>query len=394
MRLSNLDEGSLAGAIRRVKAMKAEGMGKAEAHFNAKKMGIHAKVVDDIFDNDDSMNEDESKQVYTVYINGKKWKAFYKEETANKAAATIAAKGKKTEVKAGPAPEYKPREFKPVTPKPQDPKQKAAMDKALASIDATFGPEQRAISDQVLAMARTAKMLQDPKWADRAWSNVEPYGIKNVKDLKQELKIMRNNQKEVMDADTENLNKNPESNIKHIDRSLALLTTNEEVSESQVGMQKEQLENILLSMQYDINEKELLSAHKDQLIKQHNEIMEIYEQLESGEITEERLDEVLPLAALAWTGARAAAGAALRTAAGQALKRGAIQGAKRLGSKVRNAFKRGNRGKTARSAAMGANIGGNRNYGDLNLTNRSSSGGADVSGLGSADTAAVSKGYT
>jgi len=43
---------------------------------------------------------------------------------------------------------------------------------------------------------------------------------------------------------------------------------------------------------------------------------------------------------------------------------------------------------------MGADVGGNRNYGDLNLTNRSSSGGADVSGLGSADTAAVSKGYT
>ena len=545
MRLRNLDEGSLSGAIKHVKAMKAEGMDKAEAHYKAKKMGIHAKVVDDIFDN---MNE-AADEVYTVYINGKKWKAFNKEETANKAAATIAAKGKKTEVKAGPAPVYKPREYTAPKPKPQDPKQKAAMDKALASIDATFGPEQRAISDQVLAMARTAKMLQDPKWANRAWGNVEPYGIKNVKDLKQELTLMRKNQKEVMDADTENLNKNPESNIKHIDRALASLDTNETISEmpamtlhgpdgfgltqysgdeyalvggfrdgasnagelrlkyqiyshaeieandgnfekgeigycvvrvasddgpdqgeilglidielkpkyrksghgkkivrdivdttksgnldihdiqkkakkfwdkmgveydakkpgaknavlrkqpaesieeSEVGMTKEDLESILVSMQHDINEKELLSIHKDQLIQQHNEIMEIYERLESGELTEQRLDEVLPIAALAWSGARMAAGAALRSAAGQALKRGAIQGGKRLASKVKNTFKRGKRGKNARNAAAtGADLGGNRQYGDLDLTtNRSQS--ADTSGLSAADSAIVAKGY-
>ena len=115
---------------------------------------------------------------------------------------------------------------------------------------------------------------------------------------------------------------------------------NQGITEQQVGQSKRNIENILLSMQYDINEKALLPQHKEELIQQHNEIMEIYEQLESGELTEERLDEVLPLAALAWSGARMAAGAALRSAAGQALKRGAIQGAKRVGRGVKNAVKR------------------------------------------------------
>lgn len=211
------NEGSLSGAIKHVKAMKAEGMGKAEAHYKAKKMGIHAKVVDDIFDN---MNE-AADEVHTVYIDGKKWKSFYKKETADKAAATISARGKKAEVKTGPAPQYKPRAEKPWSkPKPQDPKQKAAMDKALKSIEMSFGPERKAITDQVLAMSRTAEMLTNPAWADRAWKNVDQYGIKDKADLVRELQMMIADEQRVQDDDLDGHVYGPDSNIKQMRKAL------------------------------------------------------------------------------------------------------------------------------------------------------------------------------
>ena len=52
-----IQEGAITGAIKHVKSMKAQGMGKAEAHLKAKKMDIHAKVVDDIYDNGNDMDE-------------------------------------------------------------------------------------------------------------------------------------------------------------------------------------------------------------------------------------------------------------------------------------------------------------------------------------------------
>jgi len=160
-------------------------------------------------------------EVHTVYINGKKWKSFTKKETADKAAATIAARGKKTEVKTGPAPQFKPRAETPMpTPKPQDPKQKAAMDKALKSIEMSFGPERKAITDQVLAMSRTAEMLTNPKWADRAWKNVDQYGIKDKADLVRELQMMIADEQRVQDDDLDGHIYGPDSNIRQMRKAL------------------------------------------------------------------------------------------------------------------------------------------------------------------------------
>jgi hypothetical protein len=160
-------------------------------------------------------------EVHTVYINGKKWKSFYKKESADQAAATIAARGKKTEVKSGPAPTYKaPAPTKAPEPKPQDPKQKAAMDKALKSIEMSFGPERKEITDQVLAMIRTAAMLNNPNWADRAWGNVEKYGIKDKADLVRELQMMIADEQKVKDDDLDGHIYGPDSNIKQMRKAL------------------------------------------------------------------------------------------------------------------------------------------------------------------------------
>ena len=160
-------------------------------------------------------------EVHTVYIDGKKWKSFYKKETADKAAATITARGKKAEVKTGPAPQFKPRAETPMPrPKPQDPKQKAAMDKALKSIEMSFGPERKAITDQVIAMSRTAEMLTNPAWADRAWKNVDQYGIKDKADLVRELQMMIADEQRVQDDDLDGHIYGPDSNIRQMRKAL------------------------------------------------------------------------------------------------------------------------------------------------------------------------------
>jgi hypothetical protein len=157
-------------------------------------------------------------EVHTVFINGKKWKSFYKKETADKAAATIAAKGKKTEVKSGPAPTYTPPK---VDDKPRPPaKPNPAMDKALKSIEMSFGPERKAITDQVMAMVRTAEMLTNPRWADRAWGNVEQYGIKDKADLVRELQMMIADEQKVKDDDLDGHVYGPDSNIKQMRKAL------------------------------------------------------------------------------------------------------------------------------------------------------------------------------
>ncbi len=58
-----------------------------------------------------------------------------------------------------------------------------AMEKALKSIEMTFNPERKAITDKKFAMTRTATMLADPHWASRAWSNVADYDITDTDQL-------------------------------------------------------------------------------------------------------------------------------------------------------------------------------------------------------------------
>ena len=74
-----------------------------------------------------------------------------------------------------------------------------AMDKALRSIEKTFGSERKAIDDQITAMSRAADMMTSERFKDRALSVVEQYGINSKKELMQELYIMIKNESAVDD---------------------------------------------------------------------------------------------------------------------------------------------------------------------------------------------------
>ena len=100
-------------------------------------------------------------------------------------------------------------------------KRKPAMDLALARIDATFSPERRAITDQISAMVRAVTMLADPRWASRAWSNVEAYGITDAESLKQEMTIMLANEKKLIDDDL--IGMSAQTSVTALERALAKL---------------------------------------------------------------------------------------------------------------------------------------------------------------------------
>lgn len=102
----------------------------------------------------------------------------------------------------------------------------SAMDAALRSIEKTFSPERKKINDQVMDMMRTVQMLQDPKWADRAWGNVEKYGINNKEDLVQEIKLMIKNELAVNDDEI----KGWDTNVKSMRKALETLGVSESVS--------------------------------------------------------------------------------------------------------------------------------------------------------------------
>lgn len=427
MRLSHLEEGALAGHYRVLRRAKAEGKSKAEAHEIAKKRGAHPNTVEDVYR--DEVNEARWKQTSMsaaeaikkygkenvkvkkgALRNGDDMVEVFVENQPGSIAHQINWGGKNK-----PAGNKKPgmikkaigtiaklfdeEQLNELTPEEEERhKDNPAMLKALRQIEKTFGPERKKISDQIMAMSRTVTMLQDPRWKDRAWSNVEQYGINNVEQLKQELHLMLKNEKAVDDDEITDV----DTNIRQIERDIEKLSNLEEggkpgtwcaicgghpchcpedtpapamdaepVIETEVGMSAENIGNILISMQHDISSGKLMDAHREKLIQQHNEIMEVYEKLASGELTEAELMEVLPLAALAAHGARMAAGAALRTAAGQAVRRGAIQGLKRAGSGIRNIFRRGNRSRSRRDIPdVGGGSPAKRDFGKLDLGRR------------------------
>ena len=76
-------------------------------------------------------------------------------------------------------------------------RRRAAMDKALKSIEMTFGPERKAVTDQIHAMARAADMMTSQRWADRALNVVEQYGIHSKEELAQEIRLMIDNEREL-----------------------------------------------------------------------------------------------------------------------------------------------------------------------------------------------------
>jgi hypothetical protein len=96
-----------------------------------------------------------------------------------------------------------------------------AMKLALARIDATFSPERRAITDQISAMVRTVTMLADPRWANRAWANVEEYGITDTNSLKQEMLMMLANEKNLVKDNL--LGMSAQSSVAALEKALAKL---------------------------------------------------------------------------------------------------------------------------------------------------------------------------
>ncbi len=158
--------------------------------------------------------------------------------------------------------------------------------------------------------------------------------------------VGKKNRRIPVHSDTYTITQNDGYNIIHkIDETIS----QPNLAEQEAGVSKDVLECVLISYQSDIFTKDLIPEHRMHLIDQHNQLMEVYEQLESGELTEDRLDEVVPLAALGGMAARAALGYAARSAAGQALKRGAIAGMR----KATGGLKRMVRGKGKRGKDVG-----------------------------------------
>lgn len=96
-----------------------------------------------------------------------------------------------------------------------------AMKLALDRIDATFSPERRAITDQISAMVRTVTMLADPRWANRAWANVEEYGITDADSLKQEMMLMLDNEKKLVKDNL--IGMSAQSSVAALEKALAKL---------------------------------------------------------------------------------------------------------------------------------------------------------------------------
>ena len=102
----------------------------------------------------------------------------------------------------------------------------SAMDKALRSIEKTFGGERSAINDQVTAMCRAADMLGNERFKDRAFSVVEQYGINSKQELIQELHMMIKNEAEIDDEEIYGA----DTNIKMMKNAIAKLRKVEEVT--------------------------------------------------------------------------------------------------------------------------------------------------------------------
>ena len=103
-------------------------------------------------------------------------------------------------------------------------KSNTAMAKALKQIEMTFSPERKAITDKISDMARTATMLKDPRWADKAWGNVKEHGITDEQSLVQALQDMRSSEETLVGHE---FIVGADLNIKRIDKALSSLTVTE-----------------------------------------------------------------------------------------------------------------------------------------------------------------------
>jgi hypothetical protein len=224
-----------------------------------------------------------------------------------------------------------------------------AMLKALRSIEATFGPERKKINDQVMAMMRTVSMLQSDRWKDRAFSNVESYGIDNVQQLAQEIKLMIADEKKALAADEEGLVQGIDTNIKKLSKALDELSSSvTEVTES-VKLTPEDISCMIEDIKSDLSNRDLIDEHRKWLESKLGELEEL------STLNEQQLNELAPLVGLA---ARAGISAAMRSAAGQAAKRAVTRGLKNVVKRVRNKPKRA--AGTASAAAVSS--GGSEKY--------------------------------
>lgn len=73
-----------------------------------------------------------------------------------------------------------------------------AMEKALKSIEMSFSPERKVIENKLNAVVRCITMLEEPRWADRAFSLVTEYGISDKYDLGNALIELRTHEEELV----------------------------------------------------------------------------------------------------------------------------------------------------------------------------------------------------
>lgn len=73
-----------------------------------------------------------------------------------------------------------------------------AMEKTLKTIEMSFGPERKAIENKLNAVVRCITMLEDPRWAHRAFLLVTEYGISDKYDLGNALNELRKHEEELV----------------------------------------------------------------------------------------------------------------------------------------------------------------------------------------------------
>ncbi len=72
------------------------------------------------------------------------------------------------------------------------------LDCALKSIELTFGPERKVVQEQINALTRCTRMLESPRWADRAFEIVKQYNIENIYDLAHQLNILLDQERDLV----------------------------------------------------------------------------------------------------------------------------------------------------------------------------------------------------
>lgn len=94
------------------------------------------------------------------------------------------------------------------------------MERALKSIEMTFGPDRKIVQDKIYALTRCASMLESPRWADRAFEIVKQYNIENIYELAYQLNILLDQEQDLVNHE---FIVGADTNVRSIKKSLDIV---------------------------------------------------------------------------------------------------------------------------------------------------------------------------